>query len=223
LDIENQEHLKKWHALNFTHPSGLRLDLHWSFIQENSPSLDERVLKDSIPLEMSWLCVPNSTDLLLQTCVHGVKYSPVPLIRWMADAMVLLKDVDWERLICLAQLAHVCRPLFFGLEYLSSQFGAPIPQEIVQKLKSHPSTRLESLEYKFHSRRFPELASWCRYCLNQGYLTKRAQILHLHQYLQLTARLKSPWLIFPFSIYWIFKRIYRKIRKSCYGKNTAPF
>ncbi|HEX2583099.1 MAG TPA: nucleotidyltransferase family protein, partial [Chlamydiales bacterium] len=163
------------------------------------------------------LYVPNPTDLLLQTCIHGVKYSPVPLIRWVADAMTILKKSEqpilWDRFIELANYAHICRPLYFALQYLVQYFDAPIPQKAILELKEHPSARLENLEYRLSTRGLPNAAAWYRYCLNKGYLTRRAQILHLHQYLQLTARLKSPWYIPPFAIYWIFKRIYRYLYK----------
>ena len=218
IDEKNQEHLKKWHALNFTHPNGLLLDLHWSFIQENSPAMDLAVLRDATPLKNLGLYVPSPTDLLLQTCIHGVKYSPVPLIRWVADAMSILKTseqpIQWDRFIELANYAHICRPLYFALQYLVQHFDAPIPQDALLKLQAHPSTRLERLEYQFSARGLPHVAAWYRYCLNRGLLTIRAQILHLHKYLQLTARLKSPWYIPPYVIYWIFRRIYRFIKTN---------
>jgi putative nucleotidyltransferase-like protein len=222
LDLENEEHLKRWHALNFTHPTGLRLDLHWSFIEENSPPLDEAVLRDAAALNTKGLYIPTPTDLLLQTCIHGVKYSPVPLIRWVADAVTLLKvsKIEWDRFIELATQARICRPLYFALQYLADPFEAPIPPSVIRRLKEHTATKLESLE---SACALPELAAWYRYCLNRGYLTRRARLSHLIQYLQTTARLKSAWMIPPFAIYWICKRIYRYLYRSCFGKNTAPF
>jgi hypothetical protein len=213
FDVDDEEQLKRAHAINLIHRNGLKLDVHWSFIEEHSLALDEAVLKGAIPLQSSYLYVPNPADLLLQTCVHGLKYSQVPLIRWIADAVSLLKHsqrrMDWNRFILLANQAHLCRPLYFGLNYLAEKFQAPIPQNVIDKFKSHPSTRLEELEYAFNMRKIPHLAAWFRFCLNQGYFSKKAQIMHIHQYLQLAARLKSPWQIPLYAIYWIFKRIYR--------------
>lgn len=213
FDIGNEEHLKRWHALNFTHPNGFHLDLHWSFIQENSPLLDEAVFLNALPIENSFCFVPDSTSLLLQTCVHGVKFSPVPLIRWIADAVMLIRNpenkIDWDRLTRLANLAHVCMPLYFGLIYLKEEFSVSIPDEAIYQLKRSSSLRLEYGEYKWNLKGYPHLASWYRYCLNELYLTRWSQWVHLCKYLQITARLKSPWYIPFFSIYWIMKRAYR--------------
>ncbi|MGB7977707.1 MAG: nucleotidyltransferase family protein [Chlamydiales bacterium] len=219
FELDNEEHTNRWHALNFLHPAGLRIDLHWSLIQENSRLLDEAVLKHAEPLAIKGvsLYIPSPTELLLQTAVHGVKYSPVPLIRWIADATTLLrqaeKGIDWDRLIELAKLAHVCTPLYFALQYLNDHFEAPIPKKTLQKLKHHPSHRLEKLEYRFHALGYTDRAAWYRYCLTRGLLTRSSQIFHIHKYLQFTARLKSPWQIPFFALYWILKRIYRLLKR----------
>ncbi len=210
VDLKNKEHLERWHALNFTCGSELQLDLHWSFIQENSPQMDVQVLAEATEIH-NHLYVPNSTDLFLQTCVHGAKQSPVPLIRWIADAMTILKHskIDWERFEKLAKIAHVCQPLSLALQFLVREFHADIPQEMAQVLKSSTSLHLEILEYRFHARGYPEVADWYRYCLNRGYLSMGRQFLHLGKYLQITARLRSPLFIPFFAVYWIFKRLRR--------------
>ena len=219
VDIKNPEHLNRWHALNFTHKAGMNLDLHWSFIEENPLLLDEAVLKDAKLLSINHICLhsPNPADLLLQTCLHGMKDSPVPLIRWIADAVTITrqseKEMDWERLIEMAKQAHVCMPLSLALQYLIEQFRAPIPHLTIQKLKQTPSMRLEYLEYQFNARPCSHIAAWARYCLAKGHMTRRSQILNMHKFLQFRARLKSPWQIPFYGFYWILKRTWRTILK----------
>ena len=220
FDVTNIEHLKKWHALNFTHPSGLCIDLHWSFIQENCPVLDKSVWDNARNSENRHLKVPSPTDLLLQACIHGTKYSPIPLIRWIPDAIALLKtsEIDFERLGDLARKAHICLPISLALRYLAEQFHAPIPQNTLEQLEKAPLLKLEKAEYRFNTLGYLELGAWARYCLNRGYLTKRSRILHLFSYLQTTARLKSPWQIPFFAIYWVVKQsgkfLFKKINTS---------
>lgn len=218
IDLRNPEHLKRWHALSFIHKARVEIDLHWSFIQENSPSVDESVFSESRRLDDIQLYMPNCTDLLLQTCVHGMKYSPIPLIRWVADAVTILKnsekEMNWERLVELAKKARVCIPLRSALQFLVDRFDVSIPQKAIEELAAVPSSRLEALEYRSNVRGYCDMAEWRRYCLNRAYLTIGSQILHLPKYLQLTARLKSPWLIPPFALYWILKRLYRFILRS---------
>jgi hypothetical protein len=215
LDFKNPKHLSRWHALNYVHPDGMNLDLHWSLLEEVSPALDEAVLRDARKISVGDLClhVPNPTDLLLHACVHGLKYSPTPLIRWIADAMTLLKaskaEIDWERLVDLATKARATLPISTALTYLNDHFDAGVPQTIIQKLQAIPPARLERLEYRSNLHGNGDLARWHRYCMNQGYLTLRSRLSHIIEYLQTTARLKSPWLIPFYGLYWIMKRLRR--------------
>ncbi len=211
FNLQNQEHLNRWHALSFVQGSGMEIDVHWSFILEHCPSLDKAVLDDAKPLCINdiMLYMPNPTDLFLQTCIHGVKYSPIPLIRWIADAMTILKhsekEMDWERLVGLAREARICIPLSLALQFLIDQFDAPIPRKAVEQLRAISPIRLERLEHRSNIRGHLIIAEWHRYCLNRGYLTTGSRLLHLPNYLRVTARLKSYWSMPFFAIYWIFK------------------
>jgi hypothetical protein len=216
FDLKNREHLNRWHSLNLIHPEGMNLDLHWSFIQENSSLLDESVIQNCIPIDRFY--IPSPTHLLLQTSIHGVKYSPIPLIRWITDAMKILNhsgpQIDWEQLVELAKGARVSLPLSSALQFLKQTFEAPIPEAVIQNLKQIPSSRLEYLEYHCHTHGYRDTAYWFRYCLNHRYMSLKNQILHLHKYLQISARLPSAWLIPLFGVYWVFKRFYRKVRSN---------
>lgn len=212
FDFQNEAHLTRYHALNFTHPEGGRLDLHWSFIQENSAWVDRAVFQQVIPLSMQKLYVPCPSDLLLQALVHGVKYSAVPLIRWIGDAVTLIRNapIDWDRLCEMAIGARVVESVFLALQYLEEQFEVKIPPTIMERLKQHPLLRIERLESWFHARGYPRSADWCRYCLNRGHVSLLSQILQLPRYWQATARLRSLWQIPVFAPYWIFKRFRRR-------------
>lgn len=214
LDVKNREHLQRWHALNYTQGPDQLLDLHWSLIQENCPALDDAVFKYAQKTAIESLYIPHPTELLLQAIVHGLKHSPVPLIRWIPDAMILIHKIEWDRLVELAHQARVCLPLSRGLEYLAETFEAPIPPRTIQTLKTVPSIRLESLEYRFNGAGYRDLAGWARYCLIKGHFSVSSQILNFHKYLQFTARLKSPWQIPFFGVYWVFKRFFRAMRRK---------
>ena len=208
FDITNRDHLNRWHALNFTHASGLHLDLHWSFIEENIHLLDEAVLNEAVPF-FPPLYVPSATDLFIQICVHGMKPSKVPLIRWIPDAVILLRqgDIHWERFIELAEKSHLSKLLSLALSYLAKEFEVPIPVTALEKLSRISPLRLESLEYWCHGKNYSPFAAWCRYFLNHQYFTLWDQLIHIPHYVQVTARLKSPWHVPLFVLYWPLKRI----------------
>jgi hypothetical protein len=227
IDVENPQHLSRWHALNYSHPSKMLLDVHWSFIEENSPPLDSAVWTEIRP-HLSFY-TPDPTDLLLQACIHGVKPSPVPLIRWVADSMTLLqvaeKKIRWDRLIELAKVCSLAHPLSLSLEYLIQEFEAPIPKKTIAALRAAPAVRLQYLEYRASQRASPHLANWYRFCLNRSLLTRSRQLLSLPHYLKITARLRFYWQIPFFGIYWIFKRCFRKMRSlhsNSQKKHTSP-
>ncbi len=209
------------HALNFTHSSSMHLDLHGSFIEENSSVVDSLVWKDAEKFIFEGISfhIPTSTDLLFQTCIHGVKHSPIPLIRWVADAMTLLNlavhRIDWDRFLELARPAYVSFRLSLALQYLVEQFDAPIESAIIQKLKMGPTVRLEFLEYRFHARQNFIFAGWFRYCLQQRLLTRRRRLCHFHKYIQLRARLNHVWQIPFFAVYWVVKKV---VKWSCHLK-----
>ncbi|HEU5243078.1 MAG TPA: oligosaccharide flippase family protein [Gaiellaceae bacterium] len=48
--------------------------------------------------------VPSPTDALLESCVAGVRYGPLPPTQWLTDAVMILRtaELDWDRVIDLA-------------------------------------------------------------------------------------------------------------------------
>ena len=209
----NLNHLRRWHSLNFISPEGLLLDLHWSFIQENCEKLDAFIFEKTLKTEVPSVYTPCATDLLLQACVHGVKYSPVPLIRWVADAFFLIqkKEIDWTRLTHLAQTACVSLPIYHALEYLKKTFLLPIPEKVLVDLESTKTLHLEQLEYQANLKGYPKVGDWHRFCLKNGHFSLVSRLFHLPHYCKDTARLRSFWLLPFFGVYWILKRLFKKV------------
>ncbi len=192
----NPHQLFRWNAANFLHPSGLNLDLHWSLLLENPSIVDDKVL-EAAPTGIG---SASPTDLLFQTCIHGYKKSTAPLIRWIPDALTLLRksEIDFSRLFHLAEISHLTLPLSEALSHLSNHFGASIPP-------FHPKpSSLEIRELRANLRGYNYLA---------GYYRSRIQNHSFIYYLQHTKILPSPWLIPLYAPYWVLKRLYRLFRK----------
>lgn len=194
LDPENSDQLIRWHAANFTHPSGLNLDLHWSLLLESIPALANDVL-ETIPPGIQ---PANPTHLFFQTCIHGYKKSTAPLIRWIPDALTLLKSpIDFPLLFEVAKASHLTLTLSSALAHLSHYVSHPLPTF------SPTSNPLEVREFRANLRGNIYLA---------GYYRARLRNHSLLHYLQHTANLSSPWLVPLYAPYWLFKRIYRFLR-----------
>lgn len=142
------------HALRLWDSSQIELDLHWHLLNEClSPSADDAFWEAAVPFEIGGaatraLC---ATDELLHTCIHGVRWNPVPPIRWIADAHTILaqaEKIDWERLTSLAVQRRLTLTLMAALTYLAEEFHAPIPGEVLARLDAVTVSREELREWR---------------------------------------------------------------------------
>ncbi len=101
---------------------------------------DESFWADSVPLQVNTIQARalNPTDQLLHACLHGFRANELASIRWIADAVTILRTSqrDWTRLVNLARKWHVTAPLAASLSYLCPTFPTPIPGDVVGELKA---------------------------------------------------------------------------------------
>lgn len=169
------------HAAPFRRESAEECDLHWRIFEEaGAASLDDDwwAHATAVDVEGTRFRVLCPADQLLHVCVHGAKWTPLPAIRWVADALTILRagGVDWPRLVAGAHARRVILTARDTLWYISSTMGAPIPAEVLRSLSRLPISPLERLEHRVRSRAHPILgelpAYWCNYLR-----TRRAAIL----------------------------------------------
>ncbi len=166
------------HSVPFERADGASLDLHWHVLLECLHTEDDEPFwSGAVPLNINGVLTrtPNPTDHLLHTCVHGVLYNPVPPLRWVADAFVLLQtaSIDWERLVRHAAERRLVLVLHNALHYLVSVLDAPVPSEVLRALAAQPSSLVERVEYAGKVHRSvvwaPFVRSWCAHQrLTQG-------------------------------------------------------
>jgi hypothetical protein len=122
------------HAMDFESRDGCRVDLHWHALTQCCHSAaDEPFWSGSAPFDFFGIktLVPAATEQLLQICVHGIVWSPVPSVRWVADSLLLLRaePVDWSRLAALACRLDLAPYLEAALRYLRVDWDVPVPDE----------------------------------------------------------------------------------------------
>lgn len=137
------------HGLSFRSAQGLNLDLHWFALQDcRQPGIDDGFWARRRPLA----AIPGASragpeDNLLHLCVHGLRASPVASIRWIADAVLLLRatgdDFDWGLLRAEARRRRLVVPLFHALSYLRANFEQRIPDEVLAHFAAEPTSLLE--------------------------------------------------------------------------------
>jgi hypothetical protein len=142
------------HAISLTHPEHGEFDLHWHVLHAATfPGADRAFWDASVPLSLGTISTRalNPTDQLLHACVHGYTSNVVAPIRWIADALTILRtsQVDWSRLVTLAQHLRVSIPLTATLSFLRDTFPAPIPGGVLAELAS---VRADASERRYFAR-----------------------------------------------------------------------
>jgi hypothetical protein len=190
--------IERTHSLPFEHPSAPSVDLHWHVFEECCrPEDDDDFWAASVPvaIEGAPTRMPAPEDQLLHACVHGEKWLRVPGIRWITDAVALLRrgEMAWERLVEQAVWRRFVARMVTQLGYLRSAFDAPVPPPALAGLASAPVSRIERFEQRWsvRDRRRPWwLVYWCNHLRTRpGSLPVAA--LTFHRYLQAVWRLPS--------------------------------
>ena len=149
----NDDTIRYRHAMGFKRADGHEFDLHWHVLFDFcDDGADEWFWSGAEPFDLLGhrVWAPDATRMLLHTIVHGIRWNEEPPVRWIADAMQILRHagerIDWPALVEFTERRGVCRRMWLGLTYLRDHFGAPIPAAATERLGGRPPTWLERLE-----------------------------------------------------------------------------
>lgn len=165
-----EELVQVQHGMPFADSSGREFDLHWYSLWRASP--DDDFWDAAIPMEVGGVPTKGLSppDMLLQVCVHGAAWHRTPTIRWIADAMMVIRsspDLDWDRLVAQARNRRLTLSLAGALEYLESAFNAPVPPDVLPRLRKSSHSISERLATRAADRSQTMLRSlalqWERY------------------------------------------------------------
>jgi hypothetical protein len=142
------------HSLPFEDGSGRQIDLHWHLLWECHSAGDSEYWDSAVPIVLGNVqtLVLSPTYQLLHTCWHGGRWSEVPPIRWIPDAMAILKgsqnEIDWDLFVQQARRHHLSLLLHDCLEWLRNLVEAPIPSSVVKALHDLPVSGIERIGYQ---------------------------------------------------------------------------
>lgn len=141
------------HAVQCFGADGGELDLHWRTMFEISDKGgDASFWATAEPLDFMGTRIrqPDPTHALLLVVVHGVRWNPETPVRWIPDALAILRtraaDLDWNRLLELAATHRVTFRLGLGLSYLAESFGALVPRFVLERIRAADQSLLERFE-----------------------------------------------------------------------------
>lgn len=133
------------HAASYVRAGQGEMDLHWHVLFEcPRDDADRPFWNHAVPLRIRDVETlrPSATELLLHVVVHGVRWNPVPPMRWIVDAAMILRSgepIDWQRLTEFTDWHRLSRRVGLGLDYLKKRFGMAVPDAVVERLERHRS------------------------------------------------------------------------------------
>lgn len=168
-----RHHLDHNHAWGFQNGQGQSVDLHWKLLHlGTSHNLDQRFWHHARSLSLPGFTAQtlSTTHHLFHTLVHGVPLNSVPGFRWVADALMILRnagaEVDWIEFVACCYDFRVTVLMAHACEYLTTRFQAPIPPLILDRLWAHAVTPWERAEFEHLLQHPPTLHPrflWHRY------------------------------------------------------------
>ncbi len=185
------------HSHAFHGNSNWEFDLHWHVLDECcQPDADEDFWNGAVRLDLDGVptAVLNPADQLLHVCVHGMRWNDIPPLRWVADAITVLRAsehaLDWDRLIIQAEKRRLILPMRASLNYLRTLLEAPVPSGVLERLGNLPTSRLERFEHQYKTRPHWDRAFgylpvlWCKHSRLAGDIGLPAKLWGFLPFLQ---------------------------------------
>lgn len=138
------ENLRYFHTVWCNLAEQYELDVHYHCLLDCvNPSADQWFWSELEPVDFQGVEVLQlaPTALLLHTILHGVRWHEETPIRWIADALTILRqrggDVDWERLLTFTDSQRLTERLALGLTYLVNHFALGLPERVWAHLRGY--------------------------------------------------------------------------------------
>lgn len=216
----NVQQLKYTHATAFRNNDGVNIDLHWRILSDaafdHSYINFHPKLREAHNFQAYTLC---PEDQLLHTLIHCHKYSPVPLIRWIPDASILLnktKDFNWDYFFEKVKILRVEFVVKNTLLYLSGEKFIDLQDKVLQRVQSLAWTKRDEKYFQFLTKPRSNYLYFYIYIfrlharnnLNSGFLELAAS---LPRFVMNSIGVSSIKKLFQYELHRCSRHIYRKI------------
>lgn len=125
---------------------GVELDLHWRLLDWREAPAGEAALRAAATPSSAYpdAMTPVAADLLLHVLAHGARWNPLPPIRWVADATMILRtgEVDWGHFVAQVRRFDLPAPVGATLRYLVARMAAIVPATVLAEIATVPSKRI---------------------------------------------------------------------------------
>ena len=143
------------HAYPIEHPASpeILVDIHWRLLWARFSDLAEAELwRQASRFEIAGveLLAPSAADMLLHSCAHGARWNGIHPVRWVVDAILLMRtnSIDWTHFIAQTERLGLALPIVSTLRYLQTALHAPVPDAVMRSLERLPVTSTERLLHR---------------------------------------------------------------------------
>lgn len=128
----------RWSGWAFINNSNQQVDLHWSAFKRR-PDNDAAAWSHSrlVNFEGVDIRVFDPADQLLQTCLHGAQDTDNGTIRWILDAVLILRgaQIDWDYIVERAAAHRALAILKNSLQIVNTVDRGRIPDRVIDALQ----------------------------------------------------------------------------------------
>lgn len=140
------------HGLTFASPAGkdLQIDLHWRlFPWKSDVRAEDALWAHAVPLAALGenAKAMGAADMLLHVCAHGLRFNGLDPIRWVADAIMILRhcEIDWEHFVTQCDRFALALPIRAALDHLVVEMQADIPQHVRDRIAAMEVARIDRI------------------------------------------------------------------------------
>ncbi|NRA39042.1 MAG: nucleotidyltransferase family protein [Planctomycetes bacterium] len=214
-DVDAHNLLKLFHARSFVNQRGTDIDVH-QYVSKflGDVKFNERLWKSAKPVELfgeeNAAYVLSPSYQLIHTIINGLQYAPESSIRWIVDAVNLLRnhseEVDWEEVQDICSKYHLNLPVKLALDYLRQELNQPIPDHVISYFKRIKITDRDKKYYEFSSNlglRYTLIKlkrGWDHYRVYTKKSRARFNPLEFYDFLVVYTNRKSRWALIPYSL-----------------------
>ena len=153
-----EKHIPYRHSIAFNNEDGFSLDLHWHVLYDccrEDSDIDFWDAACKIRIKEVETHTLGPTDQILNLCVHGIAWNPVPPFRWIPDVVMVMNssqsEIDWKRLADQSQKRQLLMPVKEALNYLRDKWHAPIPSSALAMLDIPTISAIDRLHFEYRT------------------------------------------------------------------------
>lgn len=139
---------------HYSAAGGKELDIHHYLLPyDRYTGADDSLWSAAVPLEIEGVVsrALAPADQLFHVLVHGVAWNQVPQVRWVADAVTVIRSaatrLDWDRVLEQTTRRSFVPAVRSGLDYLRRTFEVDVPADVVRRLDAVQVSRGHRLEH----------------------------------------------------------------------------